>query len=233
MGGVFVAALFAALTLVVPASPVSAEFHERCPAVFTTQDICYLQDVTEHELDDAVGDRFINSSYRSETVTVRILEGSLAGTETEMDVSLLLVYPIDGCGSFGGLANAEAATGIASAQACSQPLRFSIGDQNYCIQDDNAHSWQLCSTSPDTPEPTPDTESVPNAHPFKPELQYRTWENSCLGSPPGVYGTAMHPVVCWGDYVGGDIGGAVDPWNVGEWITFTDCTRARCVTYGN
>ncbi len=69
-----------------------------------------------------------------------------------------VAVPVDGCTSFvNGFTNVVA--GDMDPHDCFAPLRFSVGDTNYCIQDDQAHTWQLCPTPDAETQPTPVVEA--------------------------------------------------------------------------
>ena len=211
-------------------SDTRADFLGDCPEVFTTQDVCYISmtDINNFTLKVADGDYdVINDGVSPSTGTNgdRILKVSDHG-------DTLAIYPVDGCSSFvGGVDAAMAKVNLQSAQACFAPLRFSAGApgnvKNYCIQDNQAHSWQLCST-----DDAPNASSTPaETQPTPPPASTNAdWQRNCGSRSPGVYGTAANPLLCWGDRVGGDLGGDTDPWST-SWVTFTDCTPEGCRTY--
>ena len=188
-------------------SDTRADFLGDCPPVFTTQDVCYINVANVSDI-KVPGDRILNTSDHGDAVAI---------------------YPVDGCSSFvGGYAAIQDQNGDGkSSQDCFAPLQFSAGDTNYCIQDNQAHTWQLCSTADDPPAATPPAETQPTPPPASTNAD---WQRNCGSRSPGVYGTAANPLLCWGDRVGGDLGGDTDPWST-SWVTFTDCTPEGCRTY--
>ena len=209
-------------------SDTRADFLGDCPPVFTTQDVCYvgvsdLSGIT-------VTNGHVNAIGSSATGSAgeRILYASDHG-------DAVAIYPVDGCSSFVGGIDAvgdQNGDDDVSPQDCFAPLRFSVGETgnvtNYCIQDNQAHTWQLCSASADQPSTTsaqPETQQTP-----APAVTNSDWQRNCGSRSPGVYGTAANPLLCWGDHVGGNLGGDTDPWGT-SWVTFTDCTPEGCRTY--
>ncbi len=197
----------AVVALLAFASDTSADFLGDCPTVFTTQDVCYIDVASPGDVTDQIPDgRVLNTSAHGNPV---------------------VIYPVDGCASFvGGFAALQA--GTMSPQECFAPLRFSVGDTTYCIQDDQAHTWQLCSTPDDmttTAMGQAETQQTPETAVTNPD-----WQSNCGSRSPGVYGSAANPLLCWADFVGGDLGGDTDPWGT-SWVTFTDCTPEGCRTY--
>ena len=189
-------------------SDTRADFLGECPPAFTTQDAC-----------------FINVASRDD---IMVPDGRVLNTSAHGNP--VVIWPVDGCASFvGGLAAVVA--GTMSPQECFAPLRFSVGTTgsvtNYCIQDNQAHTWQLCSTpdDPNASSPQAETQQTP-----APAVTNSDWQRNCGSRSPGVYGTAANPLLCWADHVGGNLGGDTDPWST-SWVTFTDCTPEGCRTY--
>ena len=186
-------------------SDTRADFLGECPPAFTTQDACFINVASPDDIMVPDG-RVLNTSAHGNPV---------------------VIFPVDGCASF-DTGFADVVAGTMSPQECFAPLRFSVGDNNYCIQDNQAHTWQLCSTPDDmTTTATPQAETQPTPAPASTNAD---WQRNCGSRSPGVYGTAANPLLCWGDRVGGDLGGDTDPWGT-SWVTFTDCTPDGCRTY--
>ena len=207
-------------------SKVSAEVYGNCPDVFTTQDVCYIPGADKDDLTKP-SEREINTSVYTVTGTFTLL-----GEPTEMSVSALAIFPIDGCSSFVGGLSGPTIGG--DPKKCFAPLRFTVGDNSYCIQDNTAKGWQLCSTDDTMTMPAPMPQEV-NDPPANQATTVTTadYQSNCGHRSPGVYGTDDNPLLCWADQVGGNLGGDDDPWNKVAWTTFTDCTPEGCRTYGN
>ena len=201
-----VAIVVALLALLAFTSDARAGFLGECPAAFDTQDVCYINTASPDDITVPDG-RVLNTSAHGNPV---------------------VIYPVDGCASFvSGFADVMA--GTMSPQECFAPLRFSVGDTNYCIQDNQAHTWQLCSTPDDMTTAgmgQTETQQPPETAATNPD-----WQRNCGSRSPGVYGTAASPLLCWADVVGGNLGGDTDPWSTTSWDTFTDCTPEGCRTY--
>jgi len=134
----------------------------------------------------------------------------------------VVVFPVDGCGSWlDGWAMITA--GTLEPSQCYEPLRFTAAGDSFCVQNNDAYGDQLCEPPSDDDE---DIEDVPELS--APAAEY---VERCGTRAVGVYGTEADPVLCWGDYVGGDLGGASDPWPAMRWQTFTDCWPTACWTY--
>ena len=199
-------------------SDTRADFLGDCPTVFTTQDVCYINVASPDDITVPNG-RILNTSVHDDAVAI---------------------YPVDGCSSFvGAFAKLNADPPEMSPQDCYAPLRFSVGPTgnvtNYCIEDNQAHTWQLCSTPDTMPSATPAQEGNTNTEQAEQATansnsQNPEWGTNCASRAPGVYGTAANPLLCWADFVGGNLGGDTDPWGT-SWVTFTDCTPEGCRTY--
>ena len=209
-------------------SDTQADFLGDCPPVFTTQDVCYVP-VTDLN-DITVTDGYVNVIGSSATGAPgdRILNASV-----HVDAGPVAIYPADGCSSFvDGYDGVQDQNGDGkSPQDCFASLSFSAGGNNYCIQDNQAHTWQLCPTTGNQPAaatPQAETQQTP-----APAVGNSDWQRNCGSRSPGVYGTTANPLLCWADYVGGNLGGDTDPWGTNAWVTFTDCTPEGCRTYNN
>ena len=212
-------------------SDTRADFLGDCPTVFTTQDVCYINVASLNDI--TVTNGFVSQIGNPATGTngERILNASDHG-------DAVAIYPADGCSSFVGGFDAIVDTnedGETNPQDCFAPLRFSAGGINYCIQDNQAHTWQLCSTPDTMPSATPAQEGNTNTEQAEQATansnsQNPEWGTNCASRAPGVYGTAANPLLCWADFVGGNLGGDTDPWGT-SWVTFTDCTPEGCRTY--
>ena len=197
-------------------SDTRADFLGECPPAFTTQDACFINVGSPDDITVPDG-RVLNTSSHGNPV---------------------VIWPVDGCASFvSGFAAVQA--GSMSPQECFAPLRFSVGETgnvtNYCIEDNQAHTWQLCSTPDAMPSATPAQEGNTNTEQAEQAAansnsQNPEWGTNCASRAPGVYGTAANPLLCWADFVGGNLGGNTDPWGT-SWVTFTDCTPEGCRTY--
>ena len=219
-------------------SDTQADFLGDCPPVFTTQDVCYINVANVHDIAFGNDHLYVNAFgvvSEPDGDDVRILNVSDHG-------QAIAIYPADGCSSFTSTSAVHVAVmnGTNSPQACFAPLRFKVGvmDQgvltnvtNYCIQDNDAHTWQLCST-PDDMTTTASTQTE-TQQPPAPVVNASDWQRNCGSRSPGVYGTTANPLLCWADYVGGNLGGDTDPWGTNAWVTFTDCEPVGCRTYNN
>ena len=206
-------------------SKVSAE-DKTCPTVFDTQHApCYILHTGTLANDWWPSDR---SMHKVDTAVASV--GSFV-------VTTIAINPVDGCASFTAFNDADGnntdkltEAGM-TPQDCFAPLRFMVGSDSYCIEDNQAHTWQLCSTD-DTPVNVMPEETETNTQPASSPAS-SDWQTNCGHRSPGVYGTTTNQLLCWGDEVGGDLGGQDDPYGYYKWTTFTDCTPEGCRTYTN
>ena len=210
-------------------SKVSADVYADCPDVFTTQDICYIPGAMESDV-TLPANRILGMNE----VTIKVM-AEFGGKQVEANLDVLAVYPKDGCDSHDGWSwdDDPNSPTYFTPKHCFAPLRFAVGNDSYCIQDNTAHGWQLCSTDDTMTMPAPmPQETETNTQPANPPVSSE-WTTNCGHRTPGVYGTTANQLLCWGDQVGGDLGGDDDPYGYYKWTTFTDCTPEGCRTYTN